>query len=159
LGIRISKITDMENLQDLLNVVANSEFVKEQQIGNLRKRKIVYVFKDGVLIDTMNSITELENKYGKCTTPLRKGYETDKGFYFSFENEYNAKRKTEWSYNPRILVYYEGKMIGIFDTDREIEKTFNLNRRDIHACLTNRKGQKSTKGYSFEYENITGTIR
>jgi hypothetical protein len=150
----------MENLQDLLNVVANSEFVKSQQIGVLSKRKIVYVFKNGVLIDTMNSIAEFEKKYGKNqSTPLREGYETNKGFYYSFENEYNPKRKMVWSYNPRILVYYEGKMIGIFDTDREIEKTFNLNRRDIFACLTNRKNQKSTKGYSFEYEDITGTIR
>jgi hypothetical protein len=143
----------MENLQDMLNVVTNSQFVREQQIGNLRKRKIVYVFKDSVLIDTINSITEFENKYGKNESrPLRKGYETNEGFYYSFENEYNPKRKMVWSYNPRILVYYEGKMIGIFDTDKEIEKTFNLNRRDIYACLTNRKGQKSTKGYSFEYE-------
>ena len=149
----------MENLQDLLNGVINSQFVREQQIPNLRKRKIVYVFKHGVLIESLNSITELEKKYKSSLIPLREGYETNEGFYYSYSNEYNPKRKIQRSRPPRILVYHEGKMIGIFDTDREIEKTFNLNRRDIIACLTNRKGQKSTKGYNFEYENTSRNIR
>lgn len=142
----------MENLQDLLNQVQTSEFVRGQQIPNLRKRRIVYVFKHGVLIDKLNSTTKLEEKYKSSGVPLREGYETREGFYYSYENEYNPKREINRSYHPRILVYFEGECIGVFDTDREIVKTLNLNRRDIVACLTNRKGQKSTKGYTFEYE-------
>lgn len=142
----------MENLQDILNRVGNSDISKNLQLPNLKKRKIVYVFKDGILIDRVYSITSLKEKYHTSVIALKGGYENKHGLFFSYENEYKPKRSSHRLSHPPILVYHQNDFMGEFNTDREIEKEFNLNRRDIIACLTNRKGQKSTKGYTFEYK-------
>jgi hypothetical protein len=142
----------MENLQDILNKVANSDLVKNEQLYNISKRRIVYVFKNKVLFETLVSIEELKKKYKGAELSLNQGYERNDGFYFSYENEYKPKRNVSRVASPIILVYYKNDFVGEFKNPMTIANSFNLNRRDIIACLTNRKGQKSTKGYTFEYK-------
>lgn len=142
----------MENLQDMLNQITNSEISTIQQLGNLKKRKTVYVFKDGILVDTLKSVEAMRKKYPYSGLPLKKGYARRDGYFFSYENNYNPSRENYRKKKPSILVYHQGNFIGEFDTDKQIADKFNLNRRDIQACLTNRKGQKSTKGYTFAYK-------
>lgn len=146
------------NIQKILDGIAKSDFSNPNNIHNVAGRKKIYVFQNGILIETLLSMESAYEKYGKQVKQfIKKKIELRNGQFFSYENEYNPtvySNDSHLSYSKPLLVYYKGEFYGEFKSIKETAKELNLKRTSINHCLKGYKGQKTYKGFSFEYKKI-----
>lgn len=76
--------------------------------------------------------------------PHRKRYDNP--------NPIIGRPKNSKDYDKPILCFRGDVFIGEFPSFTLAAKELNLNKRDVYNCLRKHRGQKSTKGYSFDYK-------
>ena len=100
----------MENLQDLLNKISNSELSKSGMEGALIRRKyesqkIVYVFDcDGNFIEQIYGLKACMKKYGYIRGSLVRNVIHPTKFYFSYINEFNPREKNYGKHKEKPIL-------------------------------------------------------
>lgn len=133
----------MTNIQDILNNIQKSDIAKLGRNGgldNISKRKKVYVFYLGELIDVVDGRRQAELKYGlmRVHTSLRRKRPI-KGYYFSFDNKYEPNERWVNSERHETTILYKDGTTKKFATQMECGKYLGMSRGVISAVKTGLK--------------------
>lgn len=150
----------MNNLQDLLDKIAKMEIADPKRLrkieAGMKNAKPLYVFHNGVLVETCRSLTDATTKYGCGVTHkvLRK-YEDKDGYYFSYTNIFNPKDKpSNITHQNEVQVFdISGTPLGIFPSVAEASRVYGLSSSTAVAVCNGKR--KQTKGYVLKYTENT----
>lgn len=130
----------MENIQDILNKIQKSDIAtlgRNGGLDNMSKRKRVYVFYLGELIDVVDGKRQTCLKYGlmKVHQCFRRKRPI-KGYYFSYENKYEPKERWTNLERHETTILYKDGTTKKFATQMECGKYLGMTRAKISAIKT-----------------------
>lgn len=145
------------NLQDILNNFnKNPDFKTEKSVMITSRKKKVYQFnQSGFLLNEYNSINDASKKTGiikqDIIGALKGKSKFSQGFFWSDRIDDTFDYECVWMRGRGYLVYdLNNILIGKFNTQEDIRKTFNLNSGSVSLVLRGKRPH--TKGFVIRYE-------
>ena len=131
----------------------------KEQIQYLKKllSKPVYQRQlDGTFVKRWNSIREIEKETGYARPSItncckKKAYQAY-GFLWSFDENYIAKKKKRKNCKTVYQYDLDGKLIKVWESLTEIEKTLGYSEVNISHCCLGYEYVPSAYGYIWSYE-------
>lgn len=158
----------MDNIQKILNEITDSwGKMKESSIQTGKVRRIK-IFKDGShFTDCVGhaQVTELIECPRDTVKAVLKGKIRGwKNYYFVYADQWKGETECNREYKKigkpkgykksetkKLMVFSGNNLIGEYHTVREAANKLDLDRRSIYNAISNRKGQKTHRGYNFKY--------